>query len=57
MEKNYEGIGATEFDYPDSQNPKPHAPMYYGDNYPSEKTNTAAKKTNGEEVMRQVMGA
>lgn len=32
----------------------PHAPAYYGDQYVPKPTNSAAKKVNHAEVMRQV---
>ena len=37
-------VGATAFDLPNSQNPKPHAPIYYGNQYVPRPTNSAAKK-------------
>ncbi len=55
MEKNYEGIGATEFDLPDSQNPEPHAPIYHTKTKVPHPTNTAAKMCDGAKIMRQVL--
>lgn len=48
-------VGATAFDLPNSQNPKPHAPAYYGDQYVPRPTNAAAKLVNPGEIMRQVL--
>ena len=54
MEKNYEGIGVTEFDLPDSQNPEPHAPIYHTKMRVPRPTNESAKKVDHAKVMRQV---
>jgi hypothetical protein len=54
-EMNYEGIGATEFDLADSQNPQPHAPIYYGNKWPHRQTNNAAKIVDAPKVMGQVL--
>jgi hypothetical protein len=39
---------------PNSQNPEPHAPMYYGNQTEKHPTNTAAKKVHPAEIMRAV---
>ncbi len=51
MEQN---VGVTAFDLADSQNPNPHAPIYYGNQHVPRPTNSAAKIVNAEEVMRHV---
>lgn len=51
------GVGVTEFDLPNSQNPKPHAPIYYGNQHVPHPTNAAAKKVDHAKVMRQVIEA
>lgn len=53
--ENKEDIGATEFYLPNSQNPDPHSPMYYGDQYVPRPTNRMAKITPHERVMRAVI--
>jgi hypothetical protein len=55
MKEQSEGVGATEFDYPNSQNPKPHAPIFYGSTPVPHPTNSKAKTTPASEVMRSVL--
>lgn len=54
MEQN---VGATAFDYPDSQNPRPHFKAFYGNQNVPHRTNEMAKNVNGAKVMKQVMDA
>jgi hypothetical protein len=56
-ENGYQGVGATEFDYPNSMNPKPHAPIYYGNQHVPHPTNSAAKIVQPEKIMKQVLDA
>lgn len=55
MKNHEENVGATAFDLPNSQNPQPHAPIYYGDRHVPKPTNSAAKMTPKGEVMRSVL--
>lgn len=48
------GVGVTAFDLPNNQNPKPHAPMHYGNQYVPHPNNYAAMKVDHAKVMRQV---
>jgi hypothetical protein len=41
-----ESIGMTAFDYPNNENPKPHAPIYYGNQHVPKPTNEKAKMVN-----------
>jgi hypothetical protein len=54
VKKNVEDVGATAFDLDNSQNPTPHAPIYYGDNYVPRPTNFQAKMVDHKAVMRAV---
>jgi len=54
---NDEGVGATEFDLPNSQNPAPHFKAMYGNTPVPHPTNSAAKKVNGSAIMSAVMAA
>lgn len=53
-ENGNQDVGATEFDYPNNMNPRPHAPMYYGNQYVPHPTNSAAKVTLADKVMRAI---
>ena len=52
-----ETVGMTEFDMPNNQNPKPHAPMHYGSIRVPHPTNDAAKHVNASKVMSQTLRA
>ena len=52
-----ETIGMTEFDLPNNQNPKPHAPIYYGNQSVPHPTNAQAKETSASAVMSAVINA
>ncbi|MDP4145596.1 MAG: hypothetical protein Q8936_14110 [Bacillota bacterium] len=52
-----EGVGATAFDLPNSENPMPHAPIFHTKAKVPRRTNEAAKIVNGSKIMRQVMDA
>lgn len=54
MTKNIEDVGATAFELPNSQNPRPHFKAYYGGTPVPHPTNDAAKHINPPEIMRQV---
>lgn len=56
-ENGYQGVGATEFDYPNSQHPGYENKIYYGNQHVPHPTNRAAKITNHAKVMRQVLDA
>jgi hypothetical protein len=56
-ENGDQGVGATAFDLPNSQNPKPHAPIFHTKVVVPRPTNSAAKVVHGNEVMRQVLEA
>lgn len=56
-ENGSQGVGATAFDYPNSQDPKPRAPIHYGSQYIPKPTNAAAKITPKAEVMRATLEA
>lgn len=47
-------VGATAFDYPSAQNPRPHFKAYYGNQSVPHPTNNAAKMVNPALIMRQV---
>jgi len=57
MKGNEQNLGATAFDYPNDQNPRPILPMFYGNQLVPHPTNSAAKITHPFEVMREVMEA
>ena len=48
---------AVAFDLPNSQNPRPHAPIYYGKTPVPHPTNNNAKVVNAEAIMKQVLEA
>jgi hypothetical protein len=50
-------VGATAFDYPNSQNPRPHFQAYYGRTPVPHPTNSAAKVVNPARVMNEVNNA
>jgi len=52
-----ETVGMIEFDMPNNQNPKPRAPIYYGNQHVPHPTNSAAKKVDHAKVMRQTLEA
>lgn len=52
-----QGVGATAFDYPNSQNPKPHAKPFYGNQRVPKPCNHEAMKTPREAVMSAVLDA
>jgi hypothetical protein len=52
-----QGAGATAFDLSNGQNPRPHAPIYYGNQHVPKPTNAAAKITEHAKVMSQVLHA
>ena len=49
-------VGATAFDYPNAQNPRPHFHAYYGSTPVPHPTNAKAKITPVAEVMYQSYG-
>lgn len=51
------GVGVTAFDLPNNQNPRPIAPIHYGNQYVPNPTNSAAKIVNPEMVMRETLYA
>ncbi len=53
--ENNEGVGATEFDLPNSQNPKPHAPIFHTKVKIPHPENNAAKMTDRARVMGQTL--
>lgn len=55
MDKNIEDVGATAFDLPNSQNPRPYAKAHYGTMPVPHPTNNASKVTHPSEVMRAVL--
>lgn len=57
MKNNDEGVGATEFDLPNSQNPRPQAPIFHTNERVPRPTNNQAKITNHAKVMGQVLDA
>lgn len=52
MKEQRQDVGATAFDYPNGQNPRPHFKAFYGDMSLPRPTNSAAKVTHASEVMR-----
>ena len=56
-EDGAQGVGATAFDLPNNQNPKPRSPIHYGDQYVPRPTNEAAKQVNHAKVMNQTLHA
>ena len=50
-----QGVGATAFDYPNSQHPGYENKIYYGNQHVPRPTNSAAKVTHAGEVMRAVL--
>ena len=48
-------VGATAFDYPNSQHPGYTNHIHYGPQFVPKPTNSAAKVTRADEVMRQVL--
>lgn len=55
MDKNIESVGITEFDLSNSQNPKPHAPIYHTSMKMPHPTNSNAKIVPKDEIMRAVL--
>lgn len=53
--KNIEDVGATAFDLPNDNNPKPIAPMYYGNQHVPKPCNVAAQKVDAVKVMDHVL--
>jgi hypothetical protein len=49
-----QGVGATAFDLPNSQNPKPRAPIHYGPQHVPHPCNYKAEMVDHAKVMRQV---
>ena len=47
--------GASEFALPNGQNPKPHAPIFYGKTPVPHPTNAKAKIVNHAKVMSEVL--
>lgn len=56
-ENGNQDVGATEFDYPNSVNPLPHHKIFYGNQYVPHPTNSAAKVTMADKVMRAILEA
>lgn len=56
-DNSYQGVGATAFDLPNSQHPGYENKIYYGNQKVPHPTNSAAKITHPNEVMRQVLEA
>ena len=54
-ENGDQGVGATAFDYPNSQHPGYKNKIHYGNQNVPHPTNAAAKRVDGAKVMRQVM--
>jgi len=52
-----QGVGATAFDLPNSQNPRPHDKAFYGSTPVPHPTNSAAKRVDHAKIMGQVMDA
>ena len=52
-----QGVGATAFDYPNSQHPNYENKVKYGNQRVPHPTNSAAKIVEPEKVMRQVLDA
>ncbi len=50
-----QNVGATAFDYPNSQHPGYENKIHYGNQYVPKPTNAAAKITHPNEVMRAVL--
>ena len=53
-ESNYQGVGATAFDLPNSQYPYPHQKIFYGGTPVPHPTNSAAKIVNHDAIMSAV---
>jgi hypothetical protein len=53
-EDGAQGVGATAFDLPNNQNPRPPAAIHYGNPYVPHPVNREAMQVNGEAIMRQV---
>jgi hypothetical protein len=54
-ENGDQGVGATAFDYPNSQHPGYENKIHYGNQHVPKPTNNAAKVTPAGEVMRAVL--
>jgi hypothetical protein len=52
---NIENVGATAFDLPNSQNPEPNAPIFYGSIKVPHPTNSTAKIVDHAKAMTQVL--
>lgn len=46
-ENGNQDVGATAFDYPNSQNPRPHFKAYYGNQYVPHPSNDPLKRHEG----------
>lgn len=56
-ELGYQGVGATEFDYPNSQHPNYENHIYHTKNKVPKPNNTAAMHVDGAKIMSQVLEA
>ncbi len=56
-ENGNQGVGATAFDYPNSQHPDYENKIYHTKVKVPHPTNSAAKVTHPEKVMQQVLNA
>ena len=54
-ENGSQDVGATAFDLPNNQNPKPRAAIHYGNLHVPRPNNSEAMKTPHEAVMRAVL--
>jgi hypothetical protein len=56
-ENGYQGVGATEFDLPNSEHPGYENKIYHTKMRVPHPTNSAAKVVHAEKIMRQVLDA
>lgn len=57
MDNSSQDVGATAFDLPNDQDPRPHFHPFYGSEHVPHPTNASAKVVDKSKVMGQVLSA